>query len=185
MHECTHLCTHIVMYTACTPYICHTYSTYTQYTCIVTEMESCAQHIHTLMYSTLVHMHTNEKTLSMSTHTHTHMYIARKVYSKLVLVSATLQRCYNLAHIARAHALRTCIVTCHTPTYCIFAHTNTSTPHTHGLVQLAGFLFLTLFSQIEHVHECTHLCACTHTHTHTHTYTHTHTLTHTGLYHLQ
>ena len=29
VHECTHLCTHIVMYTACTPYICHTYSTYT------------------------------------------------------------------------------------------------------------------------------------------------------------
>ena len=61
VHECTHLCTHIVMYTACTPYICHTYSTYTQYSCIVTEMESCAQHIHTLMYSTLVRTHTNEK----------------------------------------------------------------------------------------------------------------------------
>ena len=46
------------------------------------------------------------------------------------------------------HALRTCIVTCHTPTYCIYAHTNTSTPHTHththththGLVKLAETL---------------------------------------------
>ena len=73
--------------------------------------------------------------------------------------SATLQECYNLAHIACEHALRTCIVTCHTPTYCTFVHTNTPTPHTH-----------------------------THTHTHSHTHTHkhanaTHTLKHTHTIH--
>ena len=78
VQECAHLCTHIVMYTACTPCNCHTYSTYTYSTfafCIVTEMESCAQHIHTLMYNTLVRMHTNEKhsaCLHKLTHTHVH-----------------------------------------------------------------------------------------------------------------
>ena len=58
-------------------------------------------------------------------------------------------------------------VSLHTQTRPRHTHTHT---HTHmGLVQLAGFLFLTLFSQIVHVHECTHLCvrACTYTHTHT------------------
>ena len=92
MHECTHLCTHIVMYTACTLYICHTYSTYTYSTfafCIVTEMESCAQHIHTLMYNTLVRTHTNENIKHVYTHSHTHIYIASKVYSTLVLCTCT------------------------------------------------------------------------------------------------
>ena len=89
--------------------------------------------------------------------------------------SATLQGCYNLAHIA----LRTCIVTCHhLPTVLLHTQTrphHTHTPHTpHTQTELVpfaavGFLFLTLFLQCVHVHECTRLCAHTHTHTHTHT----------------
>ena len=90
--------------------------------------------------------------------------------------------CYNLAHITCEHALRTCIVTCHTPNYCTFSHTNTPTPHTythsHTLTlshrlgcttcRDFGFLFLTLFSQSVHVHECTHTHTCTYTHSYIH-----------------
>ena len=60
-------------------------------------------------------------------------------------------------------------------------HTHTHTPiHTHRdwactTCRDFGFIFLTLFLQSVHVHECTHLC--THTHTHTLTHTHTHTQT--------
>ena len=102
------------------------------------------------------------------------------------MVSASRETCYNdvwLAVIAREHALRTCIVTCHTPTYCIFAHTNTSTPHTHththGLVQLAETLG-SYFSHKSYMSMNVHTCVRAHTHTHTHsthslTQTHTHT----------
>ena len=93
---------------------------------------------------------------------------------------------YKLVHIAREHALRTCIVTCHTLYLCTHTHTHTHThtrvhTHTHTQRDWAcitcsdfGFFF---FSQIVHVHECTHLC--THTHAHTHTCTHIHAHTHT------
>ena len=87
-----------------------------------------------------------------------------------------MQGCYNLAHIAREHALRTCIVTCHTPTYCIFAHTNTSTPHTHththGLVQLAETLG-SYFSHKSYMSMNVHTCVRARTHTYTHSLTHT------------
>ena len=76
-----------------TIYLSHIQHIHIQYTCIVTEMESCAQHMHTLMYSTLVRTHTNEK--HVYTHSHTHMYIARKVYSKLVLCTCTC----NIFHL--------------------------------------------------------------------------------------
>ena len=66
--------THCYVHSLYTIYLSHIQHIHIQYTCIVTEMDSCAQHIHTLMYSTL---------------THTHMYIARKVYSKLVLCTFT------------------------------------------------------------------------------------------------
>ena len=72
--------------------------------------------------------------------------------------------------------------------YTIFV-TNTHThTHSHAHTQTGlcttcryfGFLFLSLFSQIVHVHECTQMC--THTCICTHTRTHTHRL---GLYHFQ
>ena len=65
-HMCTHTrtCTHALVNTHCyvhslyTIYLSHIQHIHIQYTCIVTEMESCAQHIHTHMYSTLVRTHT-------------------------------------------------------------------------------------------------------------------------------
>ena len=53
--------THCYVHSLYTIYLSHIQHIHIQYTCIVTEMESCAQHIHTLMYSTLVRTHTNEK----------------------------------------------------------------------------------------------------------------------------
>ena len=92
---------------------------------------------------------------------------------------ATLQGCYNLAHIA-----------CTTHLHCYLPHTYMSHPrprpcHTHTYV-----------STCTHTHMHTHMHAHTHTHTHTHrlslyhcsigflytsvcTHTHTHTYTHT------
>ena len=82
--------THCYVHSLYTIYLSHIQHIHIQYTCIVTEMDSCAQHIHTLMYSTLVRTHTNEKHLAcLHTLTHTHMYIACKVYSKLVLCTFT------------------------------------------------------------------------------------------------
>ena len=90
VHECTHLCTHIVMYTACTPCICHTYmySTYTYSTLALlrkwnlvhnTYIHSCTVHLYAcILMKNIKHVYT---------HSHTHMYIARKVYSKLVNVN--------------------------------------------------------------------------------------------------
>ena len=90
VHECTHLCTHIVMYTACTPCICHTYSTYTYSTLALlrkwnlvhnTYIHSCTVHLYArILMKNIKHVYT---------HSHTHMYIARKVYSKLVLCTCT------------------------------------------------------------------------------------------------
>ena len=102
----------------------------------------------------------------------------------------------NLAHIPREHALRTCIVTCHTPTYCTFArpchththtHTHTHNTHTHnthnththththtGLVPLAvtlGSYFSHFFTKRTCAQMYTPVCIHTHTHTHTHTQT--------------
>ena len=50
--------TYCYVHSLYTMYLSHTHRhTHIQYTCIVMEMESCAQHIHTLMYSTLVRKH--------------------------------------------------------------------------------------------------------------------------------
>ena len=86
VHECTHLCTHIVMYIACTPYICHTHSTHSthiQYIALLRKWN--------LVHNTYMHTHTCTHTHVQYTcthayheknkHTHTHMYIARKAYS--------------------------------------------------------------------------------------------------------
>ena len=90
MHECTHLYTHIVMHTACTPYICHTYSTYTYSTLALlrkwnlvhnTYIHLCTVHLYArILMKNIKHVYT---------HSHTHMYIAHKVYSKLVLCTCT------------------------------------------------------------------------------------------------
>ena len=91
VHECTHLCAHThththththcyvnSLYTIFVTHTAHTNSAHThthvQYTCIVMEMESCAQHIHTLMYSTLVRTHTMKNIEQVYTHTHTHTH---------------------------------------------------------------------------------------------------------------
>ena len=94
MHECTctctHLCTHIVMYTACTPYICHTYSTYT-YSILALLRKWILVH-NTYIHSCTVHLYARilmKNIKHVYTHSHTHMYIARKVYSKLVLCTFT------------------------------------------------------------------------------------------------
>ena len=116
------------------------------------------------------------------THTHTHKHTCAHTYT------------HTCTHM-HAHT-HTCTHT-HTLTH-TYTHTLTHTyTHTHTHTDWActtcrdfGFLFLTLFSQIVHVHECTHLCAhyvnslytiLTHTHT-THTHTHTYTYTQTQLY---
>ena len=57
-----HTCAHTLLCTQPdTIYLSHIQHIHIQYTCIVTEMESCAQHIRTLLYSTLVRTHTNEQ----------------------------------------------------------------------------------------------------------------------------
>ena len=75
MHECTHLYTHNVIYTACTPYICHTYSTYTYSTLALlrkwnlvhnTYIHSCTVHLYArILMKNIKHVYT---------HSHTHMY---------------------------------------------------------------------------------------------------------------
>ena len=84
-----HTCAHTLL---CTQPVHHIFVTHTAHTHTVHlhcyEMESCAQHIHTLMYSTLVRTRANEKPLACLD-TLPHMYIASKVYSKLVLCTCT------------------------------------------------------------------------------------------------
>ncbi|KAL5510293.1 hypothetical protein EMCRGX_G005818, partial [Ephydatia muelleri] len=58
VHECTHLCTHIVMYTACTPYICHTYSTYTYSTLALLQKWN-------LVHNTYIHVHVHSCTVHL------------------------------------------------------------------------------------------------------------------------
>ena len=73
VHECTHLCTHIVMYTACTPCICHTYSTYTYSTLALlqnlvhnTYIHSCTVHLYAhILMKNIKHVYT---------HSHTHVH---------------------------------------------------------------------------------------------------------------
>ena len=86
--------THCYVHSLYTIYLSHIQHIHIQYTCIVTEMESSAQHIHTLMYSTLVRTRANEKPLECLD-TLPHMYIARKVYSKLVLCTCAC----NIFHL--------------------------------------------------------------------------------------
>ena len=73
VHECTHLCTHIVMYTACTPYICHTYSTYT-YSILALLRKWILVH-NTYIHSCTVHLYTRilmKNIKHVYTHSHTH-----------------------------------------------------------------------------------------------------------------
>ena len=91
VHECTHLCTHIVMYTACTPCICHTYSTYTYSTLTLLRKWNLVHN--TYIHSCTVHLYAWIQMKSIKhvyTHSHTHIYIAHKAYSaKLVLCTCT------------------------------------------------------------------------------------------------
>ena len=73
MHECTHLCTHIVMYTACTPCICHTYSTFT-YSILVLLRKWILVH-NTYIHSCTVHLYARilmKNIKHVYTHSHTH-----------------------------------------------------------------------------------------------------------------
>ena len=73
-----------------TPYICHTYSTYTYSTLALlqkwnlvhnTYVHSCTVHLYArILMNNIKHVYTRSPT---------HMYIARKVYSKLVLCTCT------------------------------------------------------------------------------------------------
>ena len=79
-----------------TPYICRTYSTYTYSTLALlqkwnlvhnTYVHSCTVHLYArILMNNIKHVYT---------HSHTHMYIARKVYSKLVLCTCTC----NIFHL--------------------------------------------------------------------------------------
>ena len=79
-----------------TPYICHTYSTYTYSTLALlqkwnlvhnTYVHSCTVHLYArILMNNIKHVYTRS---------HTHMYIARKVYSKLVLCTCTC----NIFHL--------------------------------------------------------------------------------------
>ena len=96
MYMNVHTCAHTLLCTQPdTIYLSHIQHIHIQYTCIVTEMESCAQHIRTLLYSTLVRTQLMNNIKHVYTRSHTHMYIARKVYSKLVLCTCTC----NIFHL--------------------------------------------------------------------------------------
>ena len=79
-----------------TPYICHTYSTYTYSTLALlqkwnlvhnTYVQPCTVHLYTrILMNNIKHVYTRS---------HTHMYIARKVYSKLVFCTCTC----NIFHL--------------------------------------------------------------------------------------
>ena len=70
------------------------------------------------------------------------------------------------AHIAHESALRPCIVTCHTPTYCTFVHlyicTHKHAHATHIHTHIHAYTHAP-------THTCMHLCTHTQKHTHTHT----------------
>ena len=130
MHECTHLCTHIVMYTACTPYICHTYSTYTYSTLALlrkwnlvhnTYIHSCTVHLYArIQMKNIKHVYTHTHT-----HTHTHMYIARKVYSKLVLCTCTCIVFHSTAmHVFDFYTLSLCSLRVELPYGWFSVHTH-------------------------------------------------------------
>ena len=87
VHECAHLCTHIVMYTACTPYICHTYSAYTYSTLALLWKWNLVHN--TYIHSCTVHLYARIKMKNIKhvyTHSHTHVHC---VMSKLVLCTCT------------------------------------------------------------------------------------------------
>ena len=78
--------THCYVHSLYTIYLSHIQHIHIQYACIVTEMESCAQH------SCTVHLYAHilmKNIKHVYTRSHTHMYIAHKVYSKLVLCTCT------------------------------------------------------------------------------------------------
>ena len=92
MYMNVHTCAHTLLCTQPdTIYLSHIQHIHIQYTCIVTEMESCAQHIRTLLYARILMNNIKH----VYTRSHTHMYIARKVYSKLVLCTCTC----NIFHL--------------------------------------------------------------------------------------
>ena len=145
-----------------------------------------ATHLPTVPLHTHKHAHATHTHAHAHTHTHTHTH----KQSGLVPLAVTLgsysycfpksYMCMNVHTCAHTH---TCI---HTYMY-THARTHTHT-HTHTHTDWActtcrdcGFLFLILFSQIVHVHECTTLCTHTRSHIHAHIHTCTHTHTQTGL----
>ena len=103
-------------------------------------------------------------------HTHTciHTYMHTHTETGLVPLAVTLGSYFS--HCIHKACTSIFVTNTHTHT-----HTHTHTDWACTTCRYFGFLFLTLFSQIVHVHECTHMC------THTHAYAHAHTHTQTGL----
>ena len=96
MYMNVHTCAHTLLCTQPdTIYLSHIQHIHIQYTCIVTEMESCDN---TYVHSCTVHLYARilmNNIKHVYTRSHTHMYIARKVYSKLVLCTCTC----NIFHL--------------------------------------------------------------------------------------
>ena len=112
MHECTHLCTHIVMYTACTPYICHTYSTYT-YSILALLRKWILVH-NTYIHSCTVQLYARilmKNIKHVYTHSHTHTCTLH-VRSILNLFSAP-------SHAIQIHLTALCMYLIFIP--CLFA----------------------------------------------------------------
>ena len=85
-----HTCTHTMLCTSLYTIYGHTYSTYTYSTLALLRKWNLVHN--TYIHSCTVHLYARilmKKIKHVYTHSHTHMYIARKVYSKLVLCTCT------------------------------------------------------------------------------------------------
>ena len=124
--------------------------------------------VHTHMTHTYMDTHTHTHT---HTHKHTHIHIHTHTDWACTTCSDIGSYFSQFSQSIHVHELYTPVHTHMTHTY-MDTHTHTRTctcTHTDWACttcRYLGFLFLSLFSQIVHVHECS-----THTHTHTHTHT--------------
>ena len=88
--------THCYVHSLYIIYICHTYSTYTYSTLALLRKWNLVHN--TYIHSCTVHLYARIQIKNIKyvyTHSHTHMYIASKVYSKLVLCTCTC----NIFHL--------------------------------------------------------------------------------------
>ena len=173
-----------------TPCICHTYSTYTYSTLALlqkwnlvhnTYVHSCTVHLYArILMNNIKHVYTRS---------HTHMYIARKVYSKLVLCTCTCNiNSFNcFMHVFDFYTLSLCSLRVELPYGWFSVHR-----HSHHRSQrceiklsywaqpLLNFILFAmlsfvplarLFSKFLAHTEYMYMPSRTHTHTHTHTHT--------------